>query len=214
MDEKKRFYHSLVFPSFFLFLIWFVKLTETGLETSFIRLGVFPGKWSGLPGILTSPLIHSDYKHLADNSVPVFVLSLAIFYFYREIAYRIFFTVYFISGLLVWIIGRDAYHIGASGLIYGFAAFLFLSGVIRKNTSLLAISLLVSFLYGSLVWGILPYDYRISWEAHLMGALTGLGLAVFYRDKGPVRKVYSWEMEEENTDDEIIENNESSDGIK
>lgn len=195
MDEKKKFYHSLIFPAFFLFLIWFIRFTEVGLETSFVRFGVYPQKLHGLLGILTSPLIHADLKHLADNSVPVFFLSLAIFYFYREIAYKIFFIVYFASGFLVWIVGREAYHIGASGLIYGFASFLFLSGVLRKNINLLAISLLVIFLYGSLVWGLLPYDYQISWESHLMGALTGIVLAAFYKDQGPERKKYSWEEE-------------------
>jgi len=204
MDDKKKFYHSLIFPTFFLFLIWFIRFTEVGFETSFVRFGVYPQKWQGLLGILTSPLIHADIKHLADNSVPVFLLSLAIFYFYREIAYKIFFIIYFISGLLVWIAGRDAYHIGSSGLIYGFAAFLFFSGVLRKNINLLAISLLVSFLYGSLIWGILPYDYHISWESHLMGALSGIVLAFVYRDQGPQRQKYSWEDEEQEEPDEQI----------
>ena len=198
MDERKKFLHSLVFPAFFLFLIWFIKLTETGLDASFVRFGVFPQKAQGIPGILFGPLIHADFKHLADNSVPIFLLSLAVFFFYREIAYRVFFLVYFLSGALVWVVGRDAYHIGASGLIYGFAAFIFFSGIIRKNISLMAISMLVIFLYGSLIWGLLPYDYRISWESHLMGALAGVALAFIYRDKGPERKKYSWEFEEEN----------------
>lgn len=197
MDEKKKFYHSLIFPAFFLFLIWFIRFTEVGLDVSFVKLGIYPHKLAGLLGILTSPLVHADIKHLADNSVPVFVLSLAIFYFYREISYKIFFSIYLISGSLVWLVGRDAYHIGASGLIYGFASFLFTSGVIRKNRNLLAISLLVIFLYGSLIWGILPYDYRISWESHLMGAITGIAIALYYRGQGPEREKYSWETEDE-----------------
>jgi membrane associated rhomboid family serine protease len=206
MDEKKKFYYSLIFPTFFLFLIWFIRFTEVGLETSFVKFGVYPQKLHGLFGILTSPLIHADLKHLTDNSVPVFFLSLAIFYFYREIAYKIFFIVYFVSGFLVWIVGREAYHIGASGLIYGFASFLFLSGVIRKNVNLLAISLLVIFLYGSLVWGLLPYDYQISWESHLMGALTGIVLSAFYKDQGPERKKYSWEEEPDDDTPEMFRN--------
>jgi membrane associated rhomboid family serine protease len=213
MDEKKKFYHSLVFPAFFLFLIWFIRFTEVGMEMSLVRYGVFPQKWYGLIGILTAPLIHADIKHLVDNSVPLFVLSLAIFYFYREIAYRIFFIVYLVSGFLVWIVGREAYHIGASGLIYGFAAFVFFSGVLRKNINLLAISLLVIFLYGSMIWGILPYDYQISWESHLMGAITGTALAVVYRKQGPVREKYSWEKEEENGIPEDPGESENSAGL-
>jgi membrane associated rhomboid family serine protease len=204
--EKRKFYHSLVFPAFFLFVIWFMHFIQVALQVSFVRLGVFPQELDGLIGILTSPLIHANLKHLADNSIPVFLLSLAIFYFYREIAYKIFFLIYFFTGSLVWLFGREAYHIGASGLVYGFAAFLFLSGVLRKNRNLLAISLLVIFLYGGLVWGLLPYDYSISWESHLMGALTGFVLAVFYRHHGPEKEHYSWEDEPEDEKTDPVEN--------
>ncbi len=185
MNEKKRFIHSLVFPGFFLFLIWFIKFVEFALETKFIHLGIYPQHTRGLKGILMAPLVHADLNHLTDNSIPLFFLSLAIFYFYREVAYKIFFLVYFTSGILVWIFGREAYHIGASGLIYGFAAFLFVSGIIRRNRNLMAISLLVIFLYGSLVWGLLPFDYKISWESHMMGAVTGTFFAFLYREQGP-----------------------------
>jgi membrane associated rhomboid family serine protease len=108
-----------------------------------------------------------------------------LFYFYRPVAFRVFFLTWIITGILVWLGGRSSYHIGASGLIYGFASFLFFSGIIRNNINLMAISLLVVFLYGGLVWGILPYDYKISWESHLFGALTGLALAITYRNYGP-----------------------------
>jgi len=198
-EEKKRFVYSLVFPAFFVFLIWVVKLFEMAMALSFVEGGVYPRKLSGLKGILFSPLIHGDWKHLVDNSLPVFLLSLALFYFYRDIAYRIWLLIYFISGLLLWGIGRQAYHIGSSGMIYGLAAFLFVSGIIRRVRSLLAISLLVVFWYGSLVWGLLPFDYEVSFEAHLTGAISGIFLSVFYRDQGPTPEVT--ELEDE-TDDE------------
>jgi membrane associated rhomboid family serine protease len=184
-EEKKRFAFSLVFPGFFLLLMWGVKFFETGMEISLVQGGVYPRKLSGLQGILFSPLIHSDWKHLVNNSMPVLLLSLALFYFYRDIAYKIWFLIYFIGGILLWCLGRPAYHIGASGLIYGLAAFLFLSGLIRKVTSLTAISLLVVFWYGSMVWGLLPFDFEVSFEAHISGAVAGLLLAVLYRDQGP-----------------------------
>lgn len=166
------------------------------MEWSFVQGGVYPRHIGGLIGIITSPLIHSDWKHLFDNSIPIFVLTLALFYFYSEISYKIFFLIYLISGLLLWGIGRQAYHIGASGLIYGLAAFLFLSGVIRRVRSLMAISLLVVFWYGSLVWGLLPYDYKVSWEAHMTGAIGGILLAVIYRDQGPEPEVKEWPEED------------------
>lgn len=185
MNEKKQFILSLVFPGFFLFLLWFFKFIEFGLDTNLAYLGIYPLKLKGLIGIITAPLIHADLNHLFNNSLPVFFLSLALFYFYREVSYQVFFLSYLSTGVLVWIVGREAYHIGASGIIYSLAAFLFVSGVLRKNRKLLAISLLVIFLYGSMIWGLFPYDYKISWESHLMGAISGVVLAFIYREYGP-----------------------------
>lgn len=184
-EEKKRFIYSLVFPGFFLLLLWAIKFFEISMELSFVEGGIYPRKWSGLQGILFSPMIHGDWKHLLDNSMPVLLLSLALFYFYRDIAYKIWGLIYLMGGILLWGVGREAYHIGASGLIYGLAAFLFLSGLIRRVRNLTAISLLVVFWYGSMVWGLLPFDFEVSFEAHITGAVSGVVLAIVYRDQGP-----------------------------
>ena len=201
MEEKQKVLNSLYFPVVFLIIIWLVKFFELAMEIDFVHAGVMPRTPGGLKGILFSPLIHSDWKHLFDNSIPLFLLSFALFYFYRGIAFTVYFYIYFISGMLLWIIGREAFHIGASGIIYGLAAFLFLSGLIRRITHLMAISLLVVFLYGSLIWGLLPYDYKVSWEGHLCGAVVGFALALLYRDRGPEREKPSWELEEEMEED-------------
>ena len=208
--ERKRFIYSLVFPAFFLFIIWAVKIFEITMELSFVEGGVYPRRISGLKGILFSPMIHGDWKHLLDNSLPAFFLSLALFYFYRDIAYRIWLLIYFIGGVLLWAVGREAYHIGASGLIYGLAAFLFLSGLIRKVRSLTAISLLVVFWYGGMVWGLLPFDYEVSFEAHITGAVSGILLAILYRDQGPVPE-RSLLDEEEEEDEQVEEEPEPAD---
>jgi len=209
-EEKKRVLYSLVLPGFFLLLMWAVKFFEVSMELSFVEGGVYPRKLSGLKGILFSPMIHGNWKHLLDNSMPVFLLSLALFYFYRDIAYKIWLLIYFIAGILLWGIGRQAYHIGASGLIYGLAAFLFLSGVIRKVRSLMAISLLVVFWYGSMVWGLLPFDFEVSFEAHITGMIAGVILAVMYRDQGPEPERSSLEDEEDEEElGEIKEREES-----
>jgi membrane associated rhomboid family serine protease len=210
--EKKRFIYSLVFPGFFLFMLWAVKFFELFMELSFVDGGVYPRKISGLQGILFSPLIHGDWKHLVDNSMPVFLLSIALFYFYRDIAYKIWFLIYLVAGILLWGVGRQAYHIGASGLIYGLAAFLFLSGIIRRVRSLMAISLLVVFWYGGMVWGLLPFDFEVSFEAHITGAVTGVVMAVFYRHQGP-EPDKSWrdldEDEEEEKEEDAEQDQES-----
>ncbi|HEC44575.1 MAG TPA: rhomboid family intramembrane serine protease [Bacteroides sp.] len=209
MEEKRKFYHSLVFPAFFLLVIWTIKVTEFALDLSFSHLGLFPLKAEGLKGIFFSPLIHSDFKHLFDNSIPLFFLSVAIFYFYRPVAYRVFFLIWFVGGLIVWLTARPAYHIGASGLVYGFASFVFFSGIIRRNINLLAISLLVVFLYGGLVWGVFPYDFRISWESHLVGGLAGLGMAFYFRSYGPPSTRKIWEEEEDEEENGLSPDQES-----
>ncbi len=208
-EEKKRFIYSLVFPVFFLVLLWAVKFYEVTMELSFVEGGVYPRKISGLQGIIFSPLIHGNWKHLLDNTMPVFLLSLAVFYFYREIAFKIWFLLYFIAGILLWCVGRQAYHIGASGLIYGLAAFLFLSGVIKKVRSLMAISLLVVFWYGSMVWGLLPFDFEVSFEAHITGVVAGVILAIVFRDQGPEPE-QRW-LDDEEEEEEEFESENSTD---
>ena len=195
--EKKKFLYSMIFPAIFVVALWLIKLSEIVLEVDLTALGVYPMKVDGLIGILTGPLIHGDLGHLATNSVPLLILGMGLFYFYDTIAYRVFIIIYILAGLMLWLGGREAYHIGASGVIYGLAAFLFLSGIIRKHVRLMAISLLVAFLYGGMIWGVLPLDTRTSWEGHLFGAIAGIAIAFYYKNMGPQRKKYDWEIEEE-----------------
>jgi membrane associated rhomboid family serine protease len=211
--EKSKIIHSMLFPAIFLVVLWLVKIFEVSSGIDLRFLGIYPLKVKGLIGILTSPLIHGDFSHLSANSLPVFILSTAIFYFYKGISYKVFFLIYFLSGLWVWFGGREAYHIGASSLIYGMGAFLFVSGIIRKDTRLMAVSMIVIFAYGGLIWGIFPDFFpekNISWEGHLMGLIAGVILAVYFRRSGPKRKMYSWEFEEVDDDDDHDNPNGSS----
>jgi membrane associated rhomboid family serine protease len=195
---KKKFLLSIIIPGVFLFLMWFIKITEILFDIDLSFLGIYPLELKGLPGILFSPLIHEDFKHLFNNSIPVFFLGTAIFYFYSEVALKVFGWTYLLTGLLVWLTGREAWHIGASGLVYGFASFLFFSGIIRRYFRLVALSLLIVFLYGSMVWGMLPDLYKnVSWESHMLGFVSGILLAVWFRNQGPQKPEYDWEEEEE-----------------
>jgi membrane associated rhomboid family serine protease len=184
-NDKKRLLLSMVFPLLFVMFLWLIKLVEITAGIQFSVYGLYPLKAEGLLGIITGPLIHGDWHHLINNTFPLFILSWAIFYFYHEIAWKVFVLVYLLSQFWLWFFAREAYHIGASGLIYGFGAFVFVSGIIRRNKNLLAISLLVAFLYGSMVWGIFPLKAHISWEGHLMGMIAGTILAFYYKDFGP-----------------------------
>ena len=195
--EKKIFKYSLLFPILIVGLFWVVKITENALNLDLTRFGILPLQVEGLPGILFSPFIHGSWDHLFSNSLPFLVLGFALFYFYRQLAYRILFLIYILSGICVWLGGRDSYHIGASGIVYGLASFLFFSGVLRKDANLLTIGIIVIFLYGSMFWGIFPIKPEISWESHLWGAASGLLLSFYYRHQGPVRPKSSWENEPE-----------------
>lgn len=196
-EEKKKLLHSLLLPTAFVVLLWVIKLVEVGLRIRFTKLGIYPMEAEGLIGIVTGPLIHSDFTHLISNTFPILILGTGIFYFYRKISMKVILWIYLMVGLWVWVAGRHEYHIGASGLIYGFASFLFFSGIIRKNNNLLAIALLVAFFYGGLVWGVLPLREGISWESHLFGAIAGGVVAFYFRREGPPKKKYRWEEEEE-----------------
>ena len=194
---KKKNLTSLKFSAIVLIIIWSVKIFEIVFDYDFTEYGVLPRKFNGLIGILFSPLIHSDVNHLLSNSLPVIILCLLIFNFYSQIAKKIFIYLYFISGLWLWCIGRESFHIGASGLIYAMASFLFFSGILRKNSQLSAVALLVIFIYGGLFWGLFPIHKNVSWEGHLTGFIAGILVSFIFRKDGPKRKKYNWEIEED-----------------
>ncbi|WP_372650910.1 rhomboid family intramembrane serine protease [Draconibacterium sp.] len=200
--EKKIFFHSLLFPALFVLLLWIVKIVELTSGLSFVEFGIFPRHINGLQGILFSPFIHSDFSHLISNSLPFFILGFMLIYFYRRISYRIFFLLYILSGISTWFMGREAWHIGASGVVYALAAFHFVSGVIRSDVRLLTLSAIVVFLYGGLVWGLLPIRPEISWEGHLSGAIFGVLLAFYYRKYTVRREKFDWEDEPDEEDED------------
>ena len=189
--ETKRAVYAAFFPALFILLIWIMMGFGWSFDFDWYRLGIFPRRTEGLLGILTSPLIHSNIKHLFSNTVSLFILGWCLFYFYKDMAYAVFPLIWIFSGLITWSIGRESWHIGASGLIYGMSFFLFFSGVFRKYIPLLAISLMVAFLYGSSLWNMFPIsewiDSSVSWEGHLAGAIGGLVCAVMFRKYGPQR---------------------------
>ena len=194
---KRKNLTSLKFSAIILIIIWSVKIFEIVFDYDFTEYGVLPRKFNGLIGILFSPLIHSDVNHLLSNSLPVIILCLLIFNFYSQIAKKILIYLYFISGLWLWCIGRESFHIGASGLIYAMASFLFFSGILRKNSQLSAVALLVIFIYGGLFWGLFPIHKNVSWEGHLTGFIAGILVSFIFRKDGPKRKKYNWEIEED-----------------
>ena len=183
-EEFNKIRDSFFIALLFVAGMWGIFGIETMLNLDFGNYGVYPRTTSGLKGIFLSPFIHGDITHIFNNSIPLLVLGTMLFYFYRKISWEVAIYIWLASGVWLWIIGRPSYHIGASGFVYGLAAFLFFSGLIRRNANLLTISLLVVFLYGSLIWGIFPIEEHISWEGHLAGAIAGTVTALFYRRYG------------------------------
>ena len=204
--EGLALWRSLIIPGFFLILMWLVFGVDQLFGLDLGRFGVIPLRPIGLIGIFTSPLLHANIAHLAANSIPFFLLFAGLIYYYNDLTWKILFLSWLLTGLGVWCFARgDGSHIGASGIIYAFATFHFFSGIIRNNKRLAAFSLLVAFLYGSLIWGVFPSFYlkeNISWESHLMGGVSGIILAFYYRHEGPDSDLYSIDDEEDGADED------------
>jgi membrane associated rhomboid family serine protease len=181
MEEKEHIRKSLLIPALFVMVIWLIKVFESVTGISLVTYGVYPGKVTGLIGILTFPLLHGSWGHLFSNTFPVLFLSMGVLYFYKSSGMKVLLMSYFIPGIGIWLFGRESYHIGASAIIYSLVAFLFFSGVIRRDKRAITLALIVTFLYGGLVWGVLPLKREISWEGHLFGALTGIVAAIIFR---------------------------------
>jgi membrane associated rhomboid family serine protease len=194
--STQRKYSIFILPTLFILVLFVVEWIEHTYGMRFAKYGVLPRTLEGLKGVLLSPFIHSDWKHLTNNALPLFVLTATLGFFYKGIAKEVFLWSWLMSGLWLWAIGRPSFHIGASGLLYALASFLFFSGFIRKHTKLMSISMFVVFLYGGMVWGIFPMKKHISWEGHLAGALAGLILAYWFKDNGPPKQVYQYEIDE------------------
>ncbi len=196
VTDRMRLSYALWFTMAFLLTIWSVYALNDMLGLGWRKHGVHPRQWEGLTGVLTYPFLHGDLGHLWNNTMSFFTLNGFLFYFYRSIALRVWLWLFFASGLLLWGLAVDGNHIGASGIIYGLAAFLFTSGIIRDNRLLLRVSLAVAFLYGGIVWWMLPIDDHVSWEGHLSGAIVGVALAVAFRRQGPLDPTYAFEKED------------------
>lgn len=185
MNEKQKIAHALILPLVFLLIMWVTYLSFWVLHLQMSVIGIEPLQVSGIKGILFSPFAHGSWAHLLSNTISFLILGTLLFYFYRLIAYRVFFINWLLSGLLLWLGGRVSVHIGASGLVYGIAFFLFFSGVFRHDKRLSALSLVVVLFYGGMVWGMVPQGGNISWEGHLYGAISGVSMAWYFR-KNPV----------------------------
>lgn len=208
-SPNKQQFKDAVFIPFVLGIVMILSfILEKGMDWDFHTAGVYPRRIDNIWGIFTLIFVHANWSHLVNNVISFVLLGSCLFFFYKQIAVKVLVISYIFSGLILWIIGRDSWHIGASGLIYSIAFFLFFSGIIRKHVPLIALSLIVAFVYGSMIWHVFPWQIQdpVSWEGHLSGGIVGLVLSVRYRTAGPQKPVKEWEEEEDETDDFPVDN--------
>jgi len=210
-NPKHTFLQCAVFPMLFALAMWAVFYFDNHYLLNLNNWGIGPRSLAGLSGIIASPLLHGNLSHIVSNTFPVLILGTLLFYYYPEISLKVFFISYLGGNTLTWLLARGgSVHIGASGIIYALAGFLFFSGILRRNKTLFGVSLLITFLYGTIVWGVLPVEFlqaihytsapsNVSWEGHLFGFIMGVSLAFAYRKVGLQEPVYSWQKE--NDDD-------------
>ena len=190
---------SFTIVASFTLALWLIKIVESLTGIELFKYGIYPGQLSGLMGVFWAPLIHSSFSHLFANTAPLLILGTALLYGYPKSAKIVIPAVYIGTGLGVWLFARQFYHIGASGLTFGFMFFVFTVGAIRWDRRAIALSMVVFFLYGGMIWGIFPNEPGISFESHFFGAMIGIVLAILLRNYDPYspEKKYSWEEDEE-----------------
>jgi membrane associated rhomboid family serine protease len=196
-EVRANFRRAVTVAAGFTALLWLIQYVSWGLELRLPRFGVRPREADGLLGVVLAPLLHADFAHLLANTPPVLVLGAAMLHLYPRASRTVFPLVWLVPGLAVWWLGQPGtVHVGASGLVYGLAAYVFVAGLLRRDRRAIASSLIVVFLYGTLVWGVLPIKPRMSWETHLAAAWVGVALALALRHLDLVpRRRYSWEDE-------------------
>ena len=181
MSTEKRLLESVKLAAWPVGVIWLIHIIQQLGHFHWGRFGVFPREADGIPGIFLAPLLHGDFQHLLSNSVPLFFLTAMILFFYRRVAVVSFVMLYFITGLLVWLFARQVYHIGASGVVYAMVSFIFWNGIFRRNLKSIVLALVVTVMYSGYFAGIVPGREGISWESHLLGAMTGVVVSFVLR---------------------------------
>ncbi|KGJ95700.1 rhomboid family intramembrane serine protease [Thalassotalea sp. ND16A] len=198
-EQTPSLQNSIAISTIFVLVLWWLKLCEMMFGLNFQQLGVYPLTASGIIGIVTGPLIHGSWQHVISNTLPILLLGSFLLYGYPKSRWWTLAIIWIVSGLGVWLFGRESYHLGASGLAHGMFFYLFISGILRRDKRSSALMMVAFYMYGGMLLSILPREQWISFEYHLFGALSGAFCALVFRhwDPKPKRKVYSWEGQED-----------------
>lgn len=211
MLKKTLLFRPILYPLLMLTGMWLVFFFQMHGFFESCNGAIIPLVPEGLKGILFSPFLHGSLEHITGNSIPIAVLIFLLYYFYPRIANMVFFLGWVLTGFLVWLLppidvftGQYVYSciIGASGLVYLMAFFLFFSGIFRWDFKLMAVSLVVAFYFGGLIWGVLPEELfshlaepsRISWQTHLSGAIVGSVMAFLFKKIEDKKNKFIWQF--------------------
>lgn len=165
----------------FVALLWIIEVVNIIMGHQLNNFGIVPRNVVGLRGIIFSPFLHGGIIHLIMNSVPMLVLGGLVMARGKKDFFEATIFIILLGGLGTWIIGRPAYHIGASGLVFGYLGFLLSVGYYERTLSSIITAAIVFFLYGGMIWGVLPTMPFVSWEGHLCGLLAGGVAARLYK---------------------------------
>lgn len=201
-QDRQKLLDSFLWSSIFILLFIISFYGSRYMNVSLSNFGVEPRTSQGLLHMPTMLFVHASPEHLWNNVLAFFILTTTLFFFYYEIAIPVFLIMWVFSPILLFVIGRDNVHVGASVLIYAEFAFLFFSGIFRKNLNTKRISMAVGFVYGYTVWYMFPIEQQVSWEGHISGFLCGIMLAWYFRKQGPPEPVYRHEVEPELSDED------------
>ena len=201
-QDRQKLLDSFLWSSIFILLFIISFYGSRYMNVSLSNFGVEPRTWQGLLQMPTMLFVHASPEHLWNNVLAFFILTTTLFFFYYEIAIPVFLIMWVFSPILLFVIGRDNVHVGASVLIYAEFAFLFFSGIFRKNLNTKRISMAVGFVYGYTVWYMFPIEQQVSWEGHISGFICGIMLAWYFRKQGPPEPVYRHEVEPELSDED------------
>ena len=202
IPDRTKLLDALLWSSIFILLFIISFYGSRYINVSLTDFGVEPRTLKGLLHMPTMLFVHASPEHLWNNVLAFFILTTTLFFFYYEIAIPVFLIMWVFSPVLLFVIGRDNVHVGASVLIYAEFAFLFFSGIFRRNLNMKRISMAVGFVYGYTVWYMFPIEQQVSWEGHISGFICGLMLAWYFRKQGPQEPVYRHEVEPELSDED------------
>ena len=158
----------------FITILWLVEIVNMALQHQLCNFGIMPRTAFGLIGIVLSPFLHYGINHLLANTLPLAILGGLIAFSNAGLFNKSTALIIIVGGLGVWLVGRTAYHVGASGLVFGYFGFLVARGWYEKSIPSIVISIFVIIFYGGMIWGVLPVVPYVSWESHLFGFLAGI----------------------------------------